>query len=146
MLGDLFQAKGDLAQAAHFYEAALAVDSNSGVAANDLAWVYAKQNTNLDVALGLAQKAKRLLPEVDSVTDTLAWVYYKQGLYSAALPLLRECVGKSPNHAVFRYHLGMTFLASGDKAEGRKQLAAALKSGLAGDDAEQAQKALAQPD
>ncbi|MGD0090835.1 MAG: 50S ribosomal protein L18, partial [Planctomycetota bacterium] len=30
----------------------------SGVAANDLAWVYATQNTNLDVALGLAQKAK----------------------------------------------------------------------------------------
>jgi tetratricopeptide (TPR) repeat protein len=145
MLGNLFEAKGDLEKAGRYYEAALAIDSNSGVAANDLAWVYASQNTNLDVALGLAQKAKEILPDLDLVTDTLAWVYYKKGLYSAAIPLLQECVSKSPSHAVYHYHLGMALLADGDKAKGRERLQAALKLGLSGDDAQQARKALAHP-
>jgi len=140
----LYLAKSDLATAAHYYETALTLDSGSGVAANDLAWVYASQNTNLDTALGLAQKAKQLLPELDAVTDTLAWIYYKKGLYGTAIPLLQECVGKSPNHAAYHYHLGMALLGNGDKSHGREQLEAALKTGLSGDDAQQARQALAQ--
>jgi tetratricopeptide (TPR) repeat protein len=145
MLGNLFEAKGDLEKAGRYYQAALAIDSGSGVAANDLARVYALQNTNLDVALGLAQKAKEILPEDDSVTDTLAWIYYKKGLYSAAILLLQECVAKAPAHTAYHYHLGMAFLADGEKAKGREELEAALKAGLSGDDAQQARKALAQP-
>ena len=144
MLGDLYQAKGDLATAGHYYQSALTLDPESGVAANDLAWVDAQQNEDLDAALGLAQKAKQLLPEVDAVSDTLAWVYYKKGMYGAAIPLLQECVNKSPAHTVYHYHLGMALLAQGDKVKSREQLEAALKSGLSGADAQQAQKALAQ--
>jgi tetratricopeptide (TPR) repeat protein len=144
MVGDLYQAKGDLATAGQYYQTALTMDSGSGVAANDLAWVDAVQNKDLDNALMLAQKAKQLLPDADAVSDTLAWVYYKKGIYGAAIPLLQECVGKSPAHTVYHYHLGMALLANGEKAQGREQLQAALKSGLSGDDAQQAQKALAQ--
>ena len=143
MLGDLCQAKGDLATAGHYYQSALTLDPESGVAANDLAWVDAQQNEDLDAALGLAQKAKQLLPEVDAVSDTLAWVYYKKGMYGAAIPLLQECVNKSPTHTVYHYHLGMALLAQGEKVKSREQLEAALKSGLSGADAQQAQKALA---
>ena len=144
MLGDLYQTKGDLATAGHYYQSALTLDPESGVAANDLAWVDAQQNEDLDAALGLAQKAKQLLPEVDAVSDTLAWVYYKKGMYGPAIPLLQECVNTSPTHTTYHYHLGMVLLAEGDKAKSREQLEAALKSGLSGDDAQQAQKALAQ--
>ena len=38
-----------------------------------------RRRTNLDVALGRAQKAKSLMPESPSITDTLAWVLYKKG-------------------------------------------------------------------
>jgi thiamine monophosphate synthase len=69
----------------------------------------------------------------------------KRGLSSTAIPLLQECVAKSPGHTAYHYHLGMAFLADGEKAEGREQLEAALKMGLSGDDAQQARKALAQP-
>jgi hypothetical protein len=54
-----------------------------------MAWVDAQEGKNLDVALGMAQKAKSLLPELPSATDTLAWVMYKKGNYGGALPLYR---------------------------------------------------------
>jgi tetratricopeptide (TPR) repeat protein len=144
MVGDLFQAKGDLAKATHYYETALTLDPDSGVAANNLAWVYALQNTKLDDALILARKANQLLPDAASVKDTLAWVYYKKNSYSSAVPLLEECVRQSPGHAMFHYHLGMTYLAEGGTARGKEELQAALQSGLSGDDAQQARKALTQ--
>ena len=49
--------------------------------------VYTRQGGNLDIALGLAQKAKQIMPELDSITDILAWVQYKKGAYSSAIPL-----------------------------------------------------------
>jgi tetratricopeptide (TPR) repeat protein len=111
-----------------------------------LAWVYAEENTNLDVAVSLAQKAKQLLPDLDSISDTLAWVYYKKGNYSGAVPLLQECVEKAPDRASYRYHLGMVLLADGEKQRARQQLEAALRLKLAGNDAQQARQALAQAD
>src|SRR5256885_5335649 len=107
--------RGDLEHAQQAYEQVLGWDSNAAVANANLAWVYAMQGKNLDYALGLAQKAKQLLPDVESITDTLAWVEYKKGSYAAALPLLQDCVAKQPNHATFRYHLGMALIATGDK-------------------------------
>ena len=69
-----------------------------------------------------------------------------KGLYSAAIPVLRECVSKSPQQAVYHFHLGMALLASGEKSLGEEQVLAALKLGLTGDDAQQARMAIAQPD
>ena len=90
---------------------------------------------NLNVALSLAQQAKRLLPELDSITDTLALAYYKEGLYANALPMFRECVRKAPSDPIYRYHLGIALLASGDKAKGDEELQSALRLNLQGDDA-----------
>ena len=106
--------------------------------------MIAKQGTNLDVALGLAQKAKQLMPDLDSITDTLAWVMYKKGSYASALPLLQECVQKAPNSAIYHYHLGRAFLSAGEKAKARTQLQTALRLNLIGADATDAQQALAE--
>ena len=93
-----------MATARKHYEQALAINPNFAIAASNLAWVYTKQGGNLDVALGLAQKAKQLMPELDSITDTLAWVQYKKGSYISAKPLLQECVRKAPQYAPYHYH------------------------------------------
>ena len=108
-----------------------------------MAWVDAQEGRDLDVALGMAQKAKSEMPDVPSITDTLAWVMYKKGNYAGAAPLLEECIQKSPNSASFHYHLGMTLLATGQKAKGKDQLEAALRMNLKKDDAQQAQRELA---
>jgi tetratricopeptide (TPR) repeat protein len=144
IIGSLYLGKGDLATARKYYEQALAINPNFAIAANNLAWVMLKQHDNLDVALGLAQKAKQLMPEVETITDTLAWIEYEKGSYTAAIPLLQECVDKDPQHASYRYHLGMALLASGDKGKGKEQLDAALKLNLGREDAQDARRALEQ--
>jgi tetratricopeptide (TPR) repeat protein len=135
--------KGDLATAEKYFQRALAVDPDFAVAASNLAWVYAQEGVNLNAALDLARRARQQLPELDSVTDTLGWVQYKSGQYSAALPLFQECVQKAPSHPVYHYHLGLDLIASGQKDKGRQELNSALRLSLAGADAEQARETLA---
>ncbi len=99
---------------------------------------------NLDLALGLAQKAKELLPDSPSTSDTLAWVQYKKGLHEAALPLLKECVRKAPDKPIYHYHLGMALLAAGEGREAKTHLETALRLKLGTAEAGEARTALAQ--
>jgi tetratricopeptide (TPR) repeat protein len=86
------------------------------------------------------------MPELPSITDTLAWVMYKKGNYSGAIPLLEDCVRKTPDSAEFHYHLGLALLAAGQKEPGKAQLQAALQMNKLGTaEKEQAQQALGQP-
>lgn len=146
MVGNLYLEKGDLETARKYYARAIEVDPNFAVALANTAWTYAQEGKNLDVALGMAQKAKSLMPERPySITDTLAWVMYKRGNFAEAIPMLRECVQKSPESGEFHYHLGMSLMAAGQKAEGRKELETALRMKLNNDaDVQQASQALAQ--
>jgi Tfp pilus assembly protein PilF len=147
MVGNLYLEKGDLETARKYFARALEADPNFAVANANMAWVDALEGKDLDVALGLAQKAKSLMPEVPSISDTLAWVMYKKGNYSGAIPLLEDCVKKSPDSAQFRYHFGLALMAAGQKEPGKTQLQAALRMNkLGAADKEQAQQALGQPD
>jgi Flp pilus assembly protein TadD len=144
MIGNLYLDR-DLETARKYYQKALDVDPNFAVALANMAWVDALEGKDLDVALGMAQKAKSQMPELPSITDTLAWVMYKKGNYSGAVPLLEEAVKKAPTSAEYRYHLGMTLVAAGQKDKGKGQLQAALQmKQLKATDAEQARQALAQ--
>ena len=143
LVGNLYLEKGDLETARKYYERSLQVDPNYAVAMANMAFVEAQEGKDLDVALGLAQKAKSLMPEVPSISDTLAWVMYKKGNYAGAIPLLRDCVKKSPDSAQFRYHLGLVLMAAGQKEAGKTQLQAALQMNkLGAADKEQARQAL----
>jgi tetratricopeptide (TPR) repeat protein len=144
VIGNVYMAEGDMPKAISEFQRALSIDPNFAVAANNLAWIYAEQGQNLDIALGLAQKAKSEQPDIPSFSDTLAWVMFRRGEYAGALPLLQDCVKRAPDSAQFHYHLGMVLVADGQKAEGKAQLQAALQMKLDSADAEQARKALSQ--
>jgi tetratricopeptide (TPR) repeat protein len=146
MVGNLYLNKGNLAAARKYYAQALDADPNFAVAIANMAWVDAQEGKNLDVALGMAQKAKSEMPEVPSISDTLAWVMYKKGDYSGAASLLEECIQKSPDSPEFHYHLGMALMATGQKGKGREQLEDALRMKLDRDDSQQAQEVLSQLD
>jgi tetratricopeptide (TPR) repeat protein len=143
MVGNLYLEKGDLETARKYYARALEVDSNFPIANANMAWVDAEEGKNLDVALGMAQKATAMLPDVPAVSDTLGWIMFKKGNYSGAIPLLDACVKKAPDSAQFHYHLGLALLAAGQKMPGQAHLQAAIQMNkLAAPDKEQAQQAL----
>jgi len=143
MIGNLYLEKDDLKTARQYFQKSLDIDPNFTVAIANMAWVYAQEGKDLDVALGMAQKAKSQAPELPSITDTLAWVMYKKGNYSGAIPLLQECVQKSPNSAEYHYHLGVVLVAAGQKDKGKSQLQAALQLNQLKDaDAQLARQAL----
>jgi tetratricopeptide (TPR) repeat protein len=143
-VGNFYLKKQDLQTAQKYFTQALDSDPNFAVANANLAWVDAQEGKNLDVALGMAQKAKSLLPDTPSITDTLAWVLYKRGNYAGAIPLLEECVRKSPDSGEFHYHLGMALLGSGSKTRAHEQITAALRLALGSNDEREARQALAQ--
>ncbi len=127
MVGMLLEAQGKHDEARKSYEATVNAGHSAPVAANNLAFIYAEQGTNLDVALQLATSAKQRLPEDPNVDDTIGWIYYKKDLPSLAVGPLEDSVRKGPGVAEFHYHLGMTYAKLGDKAKAREALERAMK-------------------
>ena len=130
MVGMLLEAQGKRDDARKSYEATVNGTENAPVAANNLAFIYAEQGTNLDVALQLATSAKQRLPDDPSVDDTIGWVYYKKDLPSLAVRPLEDSLKKrlaTADTAEVLYHLGLTYAKLGDKAKARETLGRALK-------------------
>jgi Flp pilus assembly protein TadD len=144
-LGNAYLAKGDLKEAQQYFEKASNLAPHDPVLQNNLAWVYAQEGQNLDLALSLAQQAKQALPDQASINDTLGWIQYKKGNYVIAVGLLNEVVQKMPQNPEYRYHLGMALSGAGQKDRAKEELqkALALTPPLAGDDARQAKDTLA---
>ncbi len=142
LLAQVYEYVGDLDRARQTYQDALKVDPNSYQSLSNLARLYADHGGSLSDALELAQKAKSEQPDDPGVNDTLGWIYYKQGLYRSAVPVLEAAVAKSPQVARFQFHLGMAYLAAGQPTQARSTLQTALQSGLNGQDARSAQEAL----
>lgn len=117
---------GRKSDARQVYEAALKVEPNNAIALNNLAFLMADNGGDLDQALSLAQRAKRLLPNLPEVSDTLGMIYLRKNLSDNALDIFRDLVNKDPR-PLFRYHLGMAFSQKGDKPRALEELQQALK-------------------
>ena len=61
------------------YEATVAMTDSAPIAANNLAFIYAEEGTNLDQALQLATSAKQRLPDNPQVDDTLGLDLLQEG-------------------------------------------------------------------
>jgi tetratricopeptide (TPR) repeat protein len=127
MVGLILETQGKRDEAKRWYEATVADNSNAAMAANNLAFIYAEEGTNLDVALQLAKSAKQQMPDDSVVDDTLGWVYYKKDLATMAVGPLEESLKKRPDNANILYHLGLTYAKIGEKAKARETLERALK-------------------
>jgi tetratricopeptide (TPR) repeat protein len=142
LLGQVYAYVGDMNRAQRAYQDALKVDPDFYLAQMNLARLFADHGGPLADALQLAQKAKATQPDDPNVNDTLGWVYYKQGLYASAVPVLEAAVTRSPKVAAFQFHLGMVYLAAGQRAQAHTSLQTSLNLGLNADDARAAQEAL----
>jgi tetratricopeptide (TPR) repeat protein len=127
LLGTLYDMKKEPEKANSYYKKALDLNENASLAANNLAWNYAEHGGNLDIALGLAQKARQIDSENAGIADTLGWIYYKKGAYATAIGLLNESNEKfKGNNPTVLYHLGLAYDKGGDKSRAKESLARAL--------------------
>jgi cellulose synthase operon protein C len=143
ILGSLEEAQGNMAAATSDYKKALAIDAEQPVAANNLAYIMLQTGDNLDVALSLAQTARRAMPNSPNTADTLAWAYYMKGVYYSAKDLLTDALKTAPDDATLYYHLGMTEIKLGHKPDAIEHLKKAASLAPNTQTATDANKALA---
>lgn len=97
----------DLAKAEEYYNLAIANDDAkvAGDSRNDLAWMFAIENTRLDEAEALARQAVDADPQQANRLDTLAWILHLRGNNEEALTLAEQAVALDPSDSAFVTHL-----------------------------------------
>jgi tetratricopeptide (TPR) repeat protein len=127
------EARGDWQAAEAAYQKALVLRPDDAMAANNLAYLLLEHGGDPNLALSLAQTARRGMPKAGATADTLAWASYHVGAYDTARKLLEEASGQQPSNATYHYHLGLTYLKLNQGARGKAELEKALKLNPAGD-------------
>ncbi len=126
----LYELAGRVDEAMVSYDKAIVLDDSLAQAKNNLAYLLAEADKDLDRALDLAQEAKSLMPESGNTADTLGWVLHKRGVSSAAVGYLKEAVAtidpNSPNLGVVRHHLAQAYEANDQRREATEVLELAL--------------------
>ena len=144
MMGLLCEAENDVPGAIAWYQKAVQIEWRAAaVAANNLAWLYTTQDTNLDIALQLAESATGAMPSQAEFFDTLGWIYYKKQVSTMAIRTLKRAVDLDASNPVHQYHLGMAYALEGQDKTARKALQAALRLSADFDGADEARKVIA---
>ncbi|HUT43586.1 MAG TPA: tetratricopeptide repeat protein, partial [Desulfobacterales bacterium] len=142
LLGTIYDVQKRFDLAEKHYSTALDINPDFSPAANNLAYLLAKQDKNMNKALSLAQKAKEMLPNDPKVMDTLGFIYYKKGLYDSAIAEFTDSLKKIPDNAMVRFHLGLTYYNKGDKDLAKTELKKALDLDQNFDKADEAREIL----
>ena len=114
------------------YQQALNIQPDNPLASNNLAYVMLQQGGNVDVALAMAQTARRGMPDSPNAADTLGWAYFQKGVYQSAIDMFQESLrlnekkGAADDPTV-HYHLGLAYQKANQPAQARQQLERALK-------------------
>ena len=132
LIGRLYESQGRWDAAKQSYEKALEIDPENPQASNNLAYALAKTGGNLDVALSLAQTARRSMPNSPNVADTLGWVFYQRGAYRSAIDSFLEALkltetSRSLENPTVHFHLGLAYEKTGQNGLARRHLERVLK-------------------
>jgi len=141
--GELYESKKDWDHAKSMYQQALSISPDHPLASNNLAYLILEQGGNVDVAMGLAQAARRGAPDWPNAADTFGWAYYRKGIYDSAIGQFQEALRLGakhgePDNADVHYHLGLAYEKKNNLALARQQLEKAVKLDPKKDDARKA--------
>lgn len=126
-LAGVLEAKHEFEGAISEYEYILKQQSNSLIVANNLASLLTEHRTDkasLERAYSLAGILRK--SPVPSFKDTLGWILYLRGEVKTSIPLLQEAATALPGLSAVQYHLGMAYLADGQKEKASVQFKKAL--------------------
>jgi tetratricopeptide (TPR) repeat protein len=149
LVGSIYEKKNSLDEARAAYQKALDLKPEDPLASNNLAYVLLETNSNPDLALHLAQTARRAMPELSNVADTLGWAFYQKGVYESAINMFQEAINlsekhKEPDNATYHYHLGLAYERALKPALAKQHLERVLKINPNYSDAADVKKQLAQ--
>jgi tetratricopeptide (TPR) repeat protein len=120
--------RGDMADAEQRLRAVLGLAPSNAAALNDLAWILASGERELDQALAMAERAAKVDPSAD-VLDTLGYVRLKRGDAAGAIASFESALRLRPKDPTIRYHLGLALARSGDRDKAMATLREALALG-----------------
>jgi tetratricopeptide (TPR) repeat protein len=83
---------------------------------------------NYQQALEYALKEYKRRPDNIEVNETLAQVYYHQGLYQQAIPFMEKAMSTGCRNPELLCHAGLLFVKSGDSEKGKQLIKEALKN------------------
>ncbi|MGB7600641.1 MAG: tetratricopeptide repeat protein [Candidatus Sulfotelmatobacter sp.] len=132
LAGEMYESRNDWNNAKAMYQKALEVQPANPLASNNLAYVMLQQGGNVDVALAMAQTARRGMPDSSNAADTLGWAYFQKGVYKSAIDLFQESIrlnekrGAADDPTV-HYHLALAYQKANQPAQARQQLERVLK-------------------
>jgi cellulose synthase operon protein C len=130
--GELYESQQNWEQAKAMYQQALTVSPENALASNNLAYVLLEHGGNIDVALAMAQKARRGMPDSANAADTLGWAYFHKGIYQDAINQFQEAIRLNEQHGgtddgSFHYHLGAAYQKLNQTSLARQQFEKAVK-------------------
>jgi tetratricopeptide (TPR) repeat protein len=139
----MYESQSEWNNAKSMYQKALEIQPDNPLASNNLAYVMLQQGGNVDVALAMAQTARRGMPDSSNAADTLGWAYFQKGVYQSAIDMFQESLrlnekrGAADDPTV-HYHLGLAYQKVNQPAQARQQLERALKINPNNSDAKKA--------
>lgn len=127
-LGDLMTVSGKAADAEAFYQTVESLHTThvkDGVHDHGfMAKFLADHDRNLVEALRMAEEHK--LTKNVQEADTLAWVYFKNGMLPQAIAAMKRALSQNTPDPEMHYHAGMIASAFGDVTAAKKHLEQAL--------------------
>lgn len=129
-LADVYERVGRDDLAEKNYQEALEIEPDNVFALNNLAFLYARSDENLDKALSLARRARKLAPNDSDVLDTLAFIHLKKGAFLLAQKSLLEAYDKDPENGSVNYTLGIYEFRHNNFLEAKEYFDQALKFGV----------------
>jgi len=132
LLGTAYEREGRIDDAIDMYRGLLEENPDMPAVANNLAALVADYRADDSVAL---QEALQLVEAQQlgesgnpAFLDTVGWLHYRLGNTDEAVSYLKRAVDGAENVPVLRYHLGMAYLAAGNRVGAEEQLGVAVNT------------------
>jgi len=106
-IGYIFDIREDFKKAEKYYRKILELNPEHALAANNLAFIIAEKEGDIEQAYKLALFAREKRPRDPNVLDTIGWIYYKKGSYLSAVSELEGSLKLKQDNPLANFHLAM---------------------------------------
>ena len=127
-----YESLGNWLQTERNLQQALKINPEQPGVLNYLGYSWIDRGMHIAKAKGMIERAAASRPNDGAITDSLGWVHFLTGDYSAAVTALEKAVRLEPDDITINDHLGDAYWRVGRTIEARFQWQHAIDSGAKG--------------